>query len=200
MEAFTVHTGTAACIRRENIDTDQICPARFCMRVTKTGYADALFAQWRTDPGFVLNDPRRQGASVLIAGANFGIGSSREHAVWALRDFGFKAVISTRFGDIFHGNALKNALVPITLPASAVSAVAERVDAEPELAVTVDLESLEVRAGAGAWPFPLEPKSRQMIMAGADEIDLTLQRATGLASFEARRPGWLPTVRPRGSH
>jgi 3-isopropylmalate/(R)-2-methylmalate dehydratase small subunit len=199
MDPFATHTGRVASLMRENIDTDQICPARFCMRITKTGYADALFAHWRTDPEFFMNDPRRTGASVLIAGANFGIGSSREHAVWALRDYGFRAVISVKFGDIFQGNALKNALLPVVLDADVVAMLAAEADADPGLAVTVDLVSLEVRTKTGVWPYRIEPKARQMILDGADEIDLTLRRAAGLAAYEARRPDWLPVVGSRGS-
>lgn len=197
MEPFVVHTGRAATLRRENIDTDQICPARFCMRITKTGYADALFAHWRNEPEFFMNDPRRDGASVLIAGANFGIGSSREHAVWALRDYGFRAVISVKFGDIFLGNALKNALLPVVLDGQAVAALAAEADADPRMVVTVDLDSLEVRTGIGTWPYRIEPKARQMLLDGADEIDLTLRRAADVAAYEARRPEWLPAIGSR---
>jgi 3-isopropylmalate/(R)-2-methylmalate dehydratase small subunit len=197
MEPFTAHTGRAVCILRENIDTDQIVPARFCMRITKSGYADALFDQWRKDPDFVLNDPRREGASFLVAGASFGIGSSREHAVWALRDYGFKAVIAAGFGEIFQGNALKNAFLPVVLDGGIVAELAGRVDGDPELAVTVDLAALEVRIPGATWPFQLDPRARQMILDGADEINLTLRRAGGrLAGYEAGRPGWLPALRP----
>jgi 3-isopropylmalate/(R)-2-methylmalate dehydratase small subunit len=198
MEPFNAHSGRAVCIRREDIDTDQIIPASFCKRITKTGFSDALFAHWRDDPGFVLNDPRRAGASFLVAGQNFGIGSSREHAVWALRDYGFKAVISARFGEIFQGNALKNGLLPIVLPGPAVGDLAARVEHDPDLQLSVDLTALDVRAGADSWPFEIDEGARQMILNGLDEIDTTLKRSAGLAAYEASRPVWLPVVRPAG--
>jgi 3-isopropylmalate/(R)-2-methylmalate dehydratase small subunit len=196
MEPFSAHSGRAVCIMREDIDTDQIIPARFCKRITKTGFADALFAHWREDPGFVLNDPRRAGASFLVAAQNFGIGSSREHAVWALRDYGFKAVISAGFGEIFQGNALKNGLLPIVLPGPAVSDLAARVEHDPDLRLTVDLTALDVRVDADSWPFEIDEGARQMILNGLDEIDITLGRSAGLADYEASRPAWLPVVRP----
>jgi 3-isopropylmalate/(R)-2-methylmalate dehydratase small subunit len=194
MEAFTKHSGRAVCIARENIDTDQIVPARFCKRITKTGFADALFAHWRDDPDFVLNDPKNAGANFLVAGANFGIGSSREHAVWALRDFGFKAVISSSFGEIFQNNALKNGLLPVVLPASAVDDLRSLVECDPALPVAVDLLAKNVRAGNASWSFDVDEEARQMILNGLDEIDLTMQRSAGLAEYEASRPAWLPSI------
>src|SRR3954471_23833048 len=155
MDKFTVHTGTALPLRRSNVDTDQIIPAEYLKRVTKTGFADGLFNAWRADPAFVLNDPAFTGASILVAGPEFGTGSSREHAVWALRDWGFRSVISPRFGDIFRGNALKDGLLPVELELSAVEALWDATEADPNLSVTVDLVTREVRAGAAVWTFPL---------------------------------------------
>jgi 3-isopropylmalate/(R)-2-methylmalate dehydratase small subunit len=197
MEPFTAHTGRAVHVGRADIDTDQIVPARFCKRITRTGFADALFAQWRERKDFVLNDPRRAGASFLVAGANFGIGSSREHAVWALRDYGFKAVISASFGEIFYGNALKNGLLPVVLPAAAIADLADRVEGDADLRISVDLEALQVRAGASRWPFELDEGARQMILNGDDEIDISSRRLARLADYESGRPRWLPVVRPR---
>jgi 3-isopropylmalate/(R)-2-methylmalate dehydratase small subunit len=197
MEPFTAHTGRAVYIGRADIDTDQIVPARFCKRITRTGFSDALFAQWREQQDFVLNDPRRAGASFLVTGTNFGIGSSREHAVWALRDYGFKAVISARFGEIFHGNALKNGLLPVVLPAAAIAGLAGGVQGDADLQITVDLEALQVRAGAGRWPFDLDEGARQMILNGLDEIDISSRRLARLTAYESGRPRWLPVVRPR---
>src|SRR5258707_7765620 len=145
MEKFIVHTGTAVPLRRSNVDTDQIIPAVYLKRVTRTGFADGLFNAWRSDPAFVLNNPLYEGASILVAGPEFGTGSSREHAVWALRDWGFAAVLAPRFGDIFRGNALKEGLLPVELELSAIERLWEAVEADPTTAVTVDLESREVR-------------------------------------------------------
>jgi 3-isopropylmalate/(R)-2-methylmalate dehydratase small subunit len=197
VEAFSTHTGHAVCLRRENIDTDQIVPARFCKRITRTGFADALFAEWRTEDNFVLNDPGHAGASFLIAGSNFGIGSSREHAVWALRDYGFKAVISTGFGEIFRGNALANGLLPISLDAGAVSRLSGLAEGEEGMELTVDLAAQVVRHRSATWRFECDPRARRMIMAGLDEIALTYERCAGLDAYEAARPRWLPTVRRR---
>src|SRR6266571_5375452 len=156
MEKFTVHTGTATPLRRSNVDTDQIIPAVYLKRVTRSGFEDGLFRSWRdADPEFVLNNQRYAGASILVAGAEFGTGSSREHAVWALRDWGFRAVVAPSFGDIFRGNSLKEGLVPVELPADAVEALWDAIDADPTLAVTVDVVARQVRAGDRSWPFPL---------------------------------------------
>jgi 3-isopropylmalate/(R)-2-methylmalate dehydratase small subunit len=199
MEAFTTHTGHAVCVRRAAIDTDQIVPARFCKRITKSGFADALFAEWRKQDGFVLNDPRHAGACFLIAGASFGIGSSREHAVWALRDYGFKAVISTAFGEIFHGNAINNGLLPVMLPADAIADLSDRADADPGLIITVDLVAQQVRCGLDGWDFDFDPRARRMLLVGLDQIADTLDRCTRLDAYEAARPAWMPSVRPRAS-
>jgi 3-isopropylmalate/(R)-2-methylmalate dehydratase small subunit len=197
MEAFTTRTGHAVCLRQSGIDTDQIVPARFCKRITKSGFEDALFAEWRKQDGFVLNDPRHAGACFLIAGANFGIGSSREHAVWALRDYGFKVVISTAFGEIFHGNAINNGLLPVTLPADATADLADKAELDPGLIITVDLVAQEVRCGNDRWDFHFDPRARRMLLAGLDQIAATLDRCTGLDSYEKARPAWMPSVRPR---
>jgi 3-isopropylmalate/(R)-2-methylmalate dehydratase small subunit len=199
MAAFTTHTGHALCLRREAIDTDQIVPARFCKRITKTGFADALFADWRTQEDFVLNDPRHAGACFLIAGADFGIGSSREHAVWALRDYGFKAVLSTGFGEIFRGNAVRNGLLPIALRAEAIADLSDRADSDPGLVITVDLVTRHVRCGSGSWGFEFDPRARHMLLHGLDEIDVTLERLARLDAYEAARPAWMPAIRPRAA-
>jgi 3-isopropylmalate/(R)-2-methylmalate dehydratase small subunit len=176
------------------VDTDQIIPAEYLKRVTKTGFADGLFNAWRADPGFVLNNPAHTGASVLVAGPEFGTGSSREHAVWALRDWGFRTVISPRFGDIFRGNALKDGLLPVELELGAVEALWNAVDADPALAVTVDLEAREVRAGGNVWAFPLDDFSRWRLLEGLDDIGLTLRHEAAVTAYEERRPEWMPAV------
>jgi 3-isopropylmalate/(R)-2-methylmalate dehydratase small subunit len=194
MDKFTVHTGTAVPLRRSNVDTDQIIPAVYLKRVTRTGFADGLFNAWRADPGFVLNNSAYAGASILIAGPEFGTGSSREHAVWALRDWGFRAVIAPRFGDIFRGNALKDGLLPVELEPTAVQALWDAVEADPTLAVTVDLQEREVRAGANVWAFPLDDFSRWRLLEGLDDISLTLRHEAAVTAYEGRRPEWMPAV------
>jgi 3-isopropylmalate/(R)-2-methylmalate dehydratase small subunit len=194
MDKFTVHTGTAVPLRRSNVDTDQIIPAVYLKRVTRTGFADGLFNAWRADPGFVLNNSAYAGASILIAGPEFGTGSSREHAVWALRDWGFRAVIAPRFGDIFRGNALKDGLLPVELEPTAVQALWDAVEADPTLAVTVDLQEREVRAGANVWAFPLDDFSRWRLLEGLDDISLTLRHEAVVTAYEGRRPEWMPAV------
>jgi 3-isopropylmalate/(R)-2-methylmalate dehydratase small subunit len=194
MEKFTVHTGTALPLRRSNVDTDQIIPAEYLKRVTKTGFADGLFASWRSDPAFVLNNPVHEGASIVVAGPEFGTGSSREHAVWALRDGGFRVVISPRFGDIFRGNALKDGLLPVELEVPAVEILWDAVDSDPALAVTVDLESRQVRAGEWSWDFPLDDFSRWRLLEGLDDISLTLRNESLIGAYEQRRTEWMPAV------
>jgi 3-isopropylmalate/(R)-2-methylmalate dehydratase small subunit len=194
MEKFTVHTGTAVPLRRSNVDTDQIIPAVFLKRVTRTGFADGLFSAWREDPAFVLNDQRYAGASILIAGPEFGTGSSREHAVWALRDWGFHAVLAPRFGDIFRGNALKEGLLPVELELPAIEKLWDLVDGDPTAEVTVDLVQRQVRASGATWPFPLDDFSRWRLMEGLDDIGLTLRHAAAVTAYEARRLPFLPTV------
>lgn len=194
MEKFTVHTGTAVPLRRSNVDTDQIIPAVYLKRVTRTGFADGLFSAWREDPSFVLNNPAHAGATILIAGPEFGTGSSREHAVWALRDYGFRAVISPRFGDIFRGNALKEGLLPVELELKAVEALWDLVENDPTAQVTVDLTAREVRADDSTWSFPLDDFSRWRLLEGLDDIGLTLRHEDAIAAYEARRLPFLPAV------
>jgi 3-isopropylmalate/(R)-2-methylmalate dehydratase small subunit len=194
MDKFTVHTGTALPLRRSNVDTDQIIPAEYLKRVTKTGFADGLFNAWRTDPAFVLNNPAYAGASVLIAGPEFGTGSSREHAVWALRDGGFRTVIAPRFGDIFRGNALKDGLLPVELEPVAVEQLWDAVEADPTTAVTVDLQTRQVRAAEQIWPFVLDDFSRWRLLEGLDDIGLTLRHEDAVSAYEERRPEWMPAV------
>ncbi len=194
MEKFTVHTGTAVPLRRSDVDTDQIIPAVYLKRVTRTGFADGLFSAWREDPGFVFNNDSYSGASILVAGPEFGTGSSREHAVWALRDYGFRVVISPRFGDIFRGNALKEGLLPVELELGAVEEIWDLVESDPTAAITVDLTARQVRAGSSAWSFPLDDFSRWRLMEGLDDIGLTLRHSDRITAFEATRPAFLPRV------
>ncbi|HEV3172815.1 MAG TPA: 3-isopropylmalate dehydratase small subunit [Actinocrinis sp.] len=196
MEKFVSHTGTAVAMRRSNVDTDQIIPAVYLKRVTRTGFEDGLFAAWRGDPEFVLNRPERQGASVLIAGPDFGTGSSREHAVWALHDYGFKAVISSRFADIFRGNSLKGGLLTVVLPQAAVEQLWELTEADPAIEVTVDLEAREVRAGDATFAFEIDDYTRWRLMEGLDDIGLSLRHADAIDDFEASRPAFKPVTQP----
>jgi 3-isopropylmalate/(R)-2-methylmalate dehydratase small subunit len=195
MEKFTVHTGTAVPLRRSNVDTDQIIPAVYLKRVTRSGFEDGLFRSWRdADPGFVLNDPRYAGASILIAGPEFGTGSSREHAVWALRDWGFRAVLAPRFGDIFRGNALKEGLLPVELELTAIETLWDAVTADESLEVTVDLAAREVRASGLTWSFPLDDFSRWRLLEGLDDIGLTLRNVAAIDAFETTRQSFKPVV------
>ncbi|MBO4208055.1 3-isopropylmalate dehydratase small subunit [Micromonospora echinofusca] len=194
MRAVSEHTGRGVALRRDDVDTDQIIPAEFCKRLTKSGYADTLFANWFTDPAFVLNQPDRAGASVLVAGHNFGTGSSREHAVWALRDWGFRAVVATSFGDIFLRNAWKNGLLAVVLPEPAVAELADRVDADPAFPVTVDVVRTEVRAAGSRWSFEVDERARWLLLNGLDDIGLTLGRDAAISAYERARRPWLPTL------
>jgi 3-isopropylmalate/(R)-2-methylmalate dehydratase small subunit len=196
MDAFTTHTGTAVPLRRSDVDTDQIIPSDWLKRVERTGFGVGLFSQWREDPGFVLNAQQHAGASILLAGENFGTGSSREHAVWALQDYGFRAVVSPRFGDIFRSNALKGGLVPVQLDADVVEALMSRVEQDPSTAVTVDLERRELRAGDVVAAFPLDDFTRWRLMEGLDDIGLTLRAEQDISVYEAGRPAHLPTTHP----
>jgi 3-isopropylmalate/(R)-2-methylmalate dehydratase small subunit len=195
MQSVTIHTGRAVVLGRSDVDTDQIIPAEYCKRLGKSGYADTLFAHWRTDPDFVLNSPAARGATVLIGSHNFGTGSSREHAVWALRDWGFSAVLATGFGDIFLRNAWKNGFLAVVLPAEAVAWLSARAEADPAFAITVDLEACEVRADGWSWPFPVEPRARRLLLAGRDEISEALDKDAEIAAHEAARAPWLPRLR-----
>ncbi|GAC1333208.1 MAG: 3-isopropylmalate dehydratase small subunit [Candidatus Dormibacteria bacterium] len=201
MKPFRRESGIVAPLLQANIDTDQIIPKQFLKRIERTGYGPFLFNDWRYDeagnerPDFVLNrEPYRQ-ARVLIGGRNFGSGSSREHAVWALDNFGIRAVIAPSFADIFNGNALKGGLLPVALPEAAVALLAERAEEEPGVEITVDLESRTVTMGELTYQFEVDEFSRQCLLEGLDDIGLTQQRAEVIEEFEARRPGWLPNVR-----
>lgn len=194
MEAFTTHTGRAVPLRRGNVDTDQIIPAHWLKKVTRDGFEDGLFEAWRKDPEFVLNRPERQGATVLVAGPDFGTGSSREHAVWALQNYGFKAVISSRFADIFRGNSLKNGLLTVVLPQETVDALWRLTEADPTAEVTVDLVGRQVRAAGITAGFELDENARWRLLEGLDDIGLTLRHEADIAAFEARRPAYKPST------
>jgi 3-isopropylmalate/(R)-2-methylmalate dehydratase small subunit len=198
MEKFTVHTGKAAPLRRSNVDTDQIIPAVYLKRVTRTGFGDGLFAAWRNDPAFVLNRPEHEGASILVAGPDFGTGSSREHAVWALQDAGYKVVIAARFGDIFRGNAGKSGLLVALVDHKVVERLWELVEREPETPVTVDLEQRLVLAGDGPDAirdsFDIDDYTRWRLLEGLDDISLTLAHESDIAAYEAVRPSWKPAT------
>jgi 3-isopropylmalate/(R)-2-methylmalate dehydratase small subunit len=196
MEKFTTHTGRAVPLRRTNVDTDQIIPAVYLKRVTRTGFEDGLFAAWRQDSDFVLNKPEYAGADVLVAGPVFGTGSSREHAVWALQNYGFKAVISPRFADIFRGNSLKGGLLTVLLPEAEVEQLWQAIEADPTTAVTVDLVAREVRYNDVVVPFDIDDYTRWRLMEGLDDIGLTLRHAEDVENFEKSRPAWKPRTLP----
>ncbi len=197
MQAVRMLQGRGLPLDRSDVDTDQIIPAHWLKRVERSGFGQGLFSAWRQDPGFVLNDERYAGASVLVAGANFGVGSSREHAVWALVDYGFRAVIAPRFGDIFRNNSIRSGLVPAQVAPELGAAVMAAVLADPSSEVTVDVESLVVSIpSAGiSGPFHLDPQARERLLAGLDDIAVTLRDAAAIAAFEATRPSWLPSSR-----
>jgi 3-isopropylmalate/(R)-2-methylmalate dehydratase small subunit len=192
MDTFESHTGRAVPLRRSNVDTDQIIPAVYLKRVTRSGFEDGLFAAWRSDPAFVLNQPQYAGATILLAGPDFGTGSSREHAVWALQNYGFRTVVSPRFADIFRGNALKGGLLPVQLPEDVVDSLMAAVEADPGLEVTVDLVNREVRAGELVVGFEIDDYTRWRLMEGLDDIGLTLRHEPEVTEFEHRRPSWKP--------
>jgi 3-isopropylmalate/(R)-2-methylmalate dehydratase small subunit len=196
MDPFITHSGRVLPLRRSNVDTDQIIPAEYLKRVSRAGFGDGLFAAWREDPSFVLNQAAYDGATVLVAGTDFGIGSSREHAVWALVDYGFRVVIAPRFGDIFRNNATKAGLLPVRLPEKVVAALQDAAEADPAAEVSVDLEAREVRqAAAGITAsFEIDDYTRWRLMQGLDDIGLTLRHADDVASFEQTRPAWLPVT------
>ena len=194
MDAFRTHTGTAVALQRANVDTDQIIPAVYLKRVTRTGFEDGLFAAWRNDPDFVLNRPESAGATILVAGPEFGTGSSREHAVWALQNYGFRVVISSRFADIFRGNAGKGGLVAAAVPQPEIEALWAAIDADPTTAVTVDLESRTVSWDATSVGFEIDDYTRWRLLEGLDDIDLTLRHADEITQFELRRPAWMPAT------
>jgi 3-isopropylmalate/(R)-2-methylmalate dehydratase small subunit len=200
MEKFTTHTGTAAPLRRSDVDTDQIIPAVYLKRVARTGFEDGLFAAWRSDPDFVLNRPEHSGATILVAGPNFGTGSSREHAVWALLDYGFRVVLSPRFGDIFRGNSGKSGLLAAQVDEKVVNALWDLIDRAPDTEVTVDLESRTVSAGVGedaiSESFDIDDYTRWRLLEGLDDVAITLGHETEIVDYEANRPSWKPSTIP----
>jgi 3-isopropylmalate/(R)-2-methylmalate dehydratase small subunit len=197
VEKFTVHTGRVAPLRRSNVDTDQIIPAVWLKQVSRTGFGAGLFSAWReADPEFVLNRPEYAGASVLVAGPDFGTGSSREHAVWALQDFGFRAVLAPRFADIFRGNSLKAGLLTVVVDEAVVEQLWARAEADPGSELTVDLEARQVRFDDRVVPFELDDFTRWRLLNGLDDIGLTLRHTDAIAAYEARRPAFLPITLP----
>jgi 3-isopropylmalate/(R)-2-methylmalate dehydratase small subunit len=196
VEPFTTHTGRAVPLRRSNVDTDQIIPASYLKRVSRAGFGEGLFAAWREDPSFVLNQPQYDGATILVAGNDFGTGSSREHAVWALTDYGFRAVIAPRFGDIFRTNSTKAGLLPVALPEATVSALQDAIEADPATEVVVDLDNRVVLAEAAGIkaPFEIDDYTRWRLMEGLDDIGLTLRHVDDITAFEHSRPSWLPVT------
>ena len=196
MDKFIKHTGTGVPLRRSNVDTDQIIPAVYLKRVTRSGFEDGLFAAWRNDPEFVLNKPEFKSGTVLLAGADFGTGSSREHAVWALQNYGFKVVISSRFADIFRGNSLKGGLLTVILPQADVEAIWAAVEADPTTAITVDLETRTVSYGSISLPFAIDDYTRWRLMEGLDDIGLTLKQTDSIDAFEEKRASHKPATLP----
>ena len=192
MDAFTSHTGTALPLRRSNVDTDQIIPAEYLKRVTRTGFEDGLFAAWRTDPDFVLNRPEYAGASILLAGSDFGTGSSREHAVWALQDAGFRVVVSSKFADIFRGNAGKSGLLTAEVAPDVVERMWTIVETDPSTEVTVDLKAREVRSRDFVSSFEVDDYTRWRLLQGLDDVGLTLRHIEKIEEYEAGRPAYLP--------
>ncbi len=196
MEPITVITGVAVPLQRSNVDTDQIIPAEFLKRVTKTGYDDALFFRWRQDPDFVLNRPVYAHPRILVAGPDFGTGSSREHAVWALRDYGFQAVLSSKFGDIFRGNSGKQGLLTGQVADADIEAIWLILDEHPGLEASVDLVERKVVVGKATFDFEIDDYTRWRLLEGLDDIGLTLRDERAITDFEATRPNWLPTTLP----
>ena len=194
MEKFIVHTGTAVPLRRSNVDTDQIIPAEYLKRITRHGFEDGLFSAWRQDPDFVLNRPEYDGVSILVAGPDFGTGSSREHAVWALQDYGFMVVISSRFADIFRGNSGKAGLLTALVDQDTVEQLWALIEADPTTTVTVDLEAQTVSAGDLVAPFDVDPYVRWRLLQGLDDIGITMQNDDAIAAFESSRPAYAPTT------
>jgi 3-isopropylmalate/(R)-2-methylmalate dehydratase small subunit len=196
MEPFVTHAGRALPLRRNNVDTDQIIPAEYLKRVSRSGFGEGLFAAWREDPSFVLNQPQYDGATILVAGTDFGTGSSREHAVWALTDYGFRAVIAPRFGDIFRTNSTKAGLLPVALPEATVTALQDAIEADPGTEVVVDLDNRVVLAEAAGIKasFEIDDYTRWRLMEGLDDIGLTLRHVDEITAFELSRPRWLPVT------
>ena len=196
MEKFIKHTGSGGPLRRSNVDTDQIIPAVYLKRVTRSGFEDGLFSAWRTDPEFVLNKEEFKQGTVLVAGPEFGTGSSREHAVWALQNYGFKAVISSRFADIFRGNSLKGGLLTVILPQAEVEALWVAIESDPTTAITVDLETRTVSYQSVSVNFELDDYTRWRLMEGLDDIGLTLKHTDSIDAFESKRPAYKPKTLP----
>ena len=196
MDKFTTHTGVVAPLKRSAVDTDQIIPAVYLKRVTKTGFEDALFANWRQDPEFILSQPTFANASILVAGPDFGTGSSREHAVWALRDFGFRVVLSPKFADIFRGNSGKQGLLTGVVSESDLEAIWAAIDAEPGVQMTVDLEARSATIGDLQVAFEIDDYTRWRLLEGLDDIGLTLRNEEAITQFESRRASWRPRTLP----
>lgn len=196
MEKFISHSGTGVPLRRSNVDTDQIIPAVYLKRVTRTGFEDGLFAAWRNDPDFVLNQPQYKNGTILVAGVDFGTGSSREHAVWALQNYGFKVVISSRFADIFRGNSLKGGLLTVILPQNEVEALWTAIEKEPNTLINVDLQSRQVSYGGRNISFELNDYTCWRLMEGLDDIGLTLRKIEEVESFENGRAKFKPKTLP----
>jgi 3-isopropylmalate/(R)-2-methylmalate dehydratase small subunit len=196
MEKFISHTGTGVPLRRSNVDTDQIIPAVYLKRVTRSGFEDGLFSAWRNDPEFVLNQEAYKGGTVLVAGPDFGTGSSREHAVWALQNYGFKAVISSRFADIFRGNSLKGGLLTVIISQDEVEKLWAAIEADPTTSINVDLDSRTVSYGSTKLSFDLDDYTRWRLMEGLDDIGLTLAQEASIDAFESKRSSLKPTTLP----
>jgi 3-isopropylmalate/(R)-2-methylmalate dehydratase small subunit len=196
MDSFTTHTGTALPLRRSNVDTDQIIPAVYLKRVTKTGFEDGLFAAWRNDPNFVLNQPQYAGATILVPGPDFGTGSSREHAVWALQNYGFKVVIGARFGDIFRGNSGKSGLLIAVIDQKIVEDLWDYIEAHPSAPITVDLVERQITAEGFQTEFEIDDYTRWRLLEGLDDIGLTLRHADQIEQFENARAPFKPTTLP----
>ncbi len=194
MDAFTTHTGRAVPLRRANVDTDQIIPAVWLKQVSRTGFERGLFGAWRENPDFILNRPEYEGASILVAGPDFGTGSSREHAVWALQQYGFRAVVSARFGDIFRNNATKMGLLPIELPEDVVEGLQDGIEADPAKEFTIDLGKRELSTGGESLSFDLDDYTRWRLLEGLDDIGLTLRHTDAIATYEESRQHWLPVT------
>lgn len=196
MEKFISHTGAGVPLRRSNVDTDQIIPAVYLKRVTRSGFEDGLFAAWRNDPEFVLNKEQYKGGTILVAGVDFGTGSSREHAVWALQNYGFKVVISSRFADIFRGNSLKGGLLTVILPQEEVELLWNAIESDPSTKITVDLDSRTVAYQEKKISFDLDDYTRWRLMEGLDDIGLTLKQTDSIDAYEAKRPSYKPKTLP----
>ena len=196
MKAVQVVTGRAVPLDRSDVDTDQIIPSDWLKQVERTGFEKGLFSEWRDDPAFVMNEERFSGAKILIAGPNFGVGSSREHAVWAIQQYGFEAVITARFGDIFRNNSTKNGLIPVVVPADVARTLLDAVDANPNLEITIDVERrlVEVPELDLTVEFPMDSATQERFLEGLDDIGITLRSVDDIGTFETTRPGWLPSA------